>query len=130
MLIRPKGHSIEIIQQPIAVRPDDWHISGGLSQSILQIMAFRVHFSKSGGIADSAASAAFSQLFNDGDGLMPVNRNKTRIRCRGQGGDCSIGLFTADLVPGWMYRPDIAIKTEGPAVVNDRDGFSAAKYSD
>ena len=65
MLVGPQQRAVGIVDQAVAVRPDDRHVAGSLDQLALQPLAVGIvaaRFEEAGGIADRAAGAARRKL--------------------------------------------------------------------
>ena len=56
MLVGPQGRAVEIVERPVAVRPDDGHVAGGGNQGALQVCAV-LALQETGRVADGAAGA-------------------------------------------------------------------------
>ena len=64
MLVRPEQRAVEIVDEAVAIRPEDRHVAGRLEQRVLQLRPVR-RLPETGGVADRAAGAARGELAHD-----------------------------------------------------------------
>jgi hypothetical protein len=112
MLIRPQGHTIEIIKYAIAVRPDQRHARASLNKFTLQRHAGTTNFGKARRVANGTASAALRKLANDFDTGGVGYGNKARVWRCGQAGNIRVAAQAFDEGVARMYRPEFPRKAE------------------
>ena len=81
VLVGPKGNTIDVVDQTVAVRSDDRHVTRGLEQLFLQRNSGSANLRESGGVADGAASAHRVQFAQQGNRGLRAYADKTGIGC-------------------------------------------------
>ena len=87
MLVGPQKGTVGIVDQPVAVRPDDRHVTGRLDQLALQsgaVLFVTPRLQEAGRKADRPAGALFAKLTDDVDGEAAVDADEDGI---GRGGE-------------------------------------------
>ena len=64
MLVRPEQRAVEIVDEAVAVRPEDRHVAGRLDERRLQRRAV-LRLAEAGGVADRPARAALGKRAHD-----------------------------------------------------------------
>jgi hypothetical protein len=128
MLIRPQGHTVEVVQHAITVGPDQWHGTGRCHQAALQRYTGATDLGKSRGVADHATGATRSELGDDVDGTVAGHCDEAGIGRLGQGRHVAVTRVALNLSVARMHRPDSAIKTERAALAHHLGGGTAAEH--
>ena len=128
MLIGPQKRAVEVVDHPIAVRPQDRHLTRRRDEFRLQLR--RARLGPAGGKADRPARAHGGQFGHHLDRGKAVDADKGRIRHARQIGERWIGLQSPDLALGRMHRPDRPVKPHLAALLDDVQRPAGAKYGD
>ena len=79
LLVGPEHRPVEIVEEPVAIRPDQGHVTRGLQKSLLEFGTLLARLDKTGGIADRAARIPRSEISDDVDGEVAINTHVRSI---------------------------------------------------
>ncbi|MNP38530.1 hypothetical protein D3C76_1320460 [compost metagenome] len=116
---------MQVVEQAVAVRPEQGHVAGGLQQALLQRLAFLAGFGEAGGVADGAARAFFGE-FGDGiEGQFTVGGDEHGVRAARQIGHRTYAGHAFQFVMLRIDQPHLAFEAAFGAAL-ERAGHAAA----
>ncbi len=98
-------HAVDIIQDAVAIRPDQCQIASGLDEIALQRHALAAHFGKPGRVADGATGAHRGQLANHVDGQFAGDGDEGGVGRYRKIAQRLVTAMAADLGVCWIDRP-------------------------
>ena len=127
LLVGPKHRPVEIVEDPVAIRPDQGHVTRGLQKSLFEFGTLLTHLRKSCGIADRAACIPRSKFPDDVDGEVAVNTDVGSIGAFRQIRHRTVGPAPHDLRFLGMNRPDLPFVSHAIALANRLLGLRTAE---
>ncbi len=130
LLIRPEHGPVDIVDEPVGVRPDQRHVTSRLQQPPLQLGAFLARLGEAAREADRAPGAALGERAHDVDAPPSVDGHVGGVGSCGKLGHGAVDAAAAHPSPGGMDGPDAARKRHAVAFVHDRLGRAATEDGD
>ncbi len=109
LLVRPEHGPAHVVQQAVAVRPDEDHVAARLQQLLREFGALLTGLREAGGVRDGAAGVQRRQSPHDIDGEVAVDADVGRIRAPRQLVDRAVDPAPHDLVLLGVDGPDLAV---------------------
>ena len=128
--VRPQRRASAVVDQPVAVRPENRHIARRFEQRLLQRATLALCFRPAGRKARRPASPARGQSLHNIQSRRAVDPDKARIRCCRQISDTAISSPAAYALFAWMHGPDIAFEAHALTLLDDRRSPRTANHSD
>ncbi len=79
LLVGPEHRPVEIVEEPVAIRSDQGHVTRGFQELPLQLSALLACLDKACGIADRAARIPRSEISDDVDGEVAIDTHVRSI---------------------------------------------------
>ena len=109
MLIGPQHRAVKIVQNTVAVRPQQWHVAGRGDKRLLQCLI--TCLGKAGGEADSPATSHGGQTGGDLDGGIAVDPQEGGVGCCRKIVKALQAGNTTNLGARRVNRPDVAVES-------------------
>ena len=130
MAVGPQSSSVEVVEQTVAVGPEEGHAAGGVEQLTLQIGTRFADLGESRGVADGAARATRRQVGNECDRRLGTHRNETRIRGDRQLGRAAHAAHALDRLATWVDGVELAIEADALALAQHFGSFETTRHRD
>ena len=128
VLVGPQRHSIQIVDEAVAVWPDEGQVSRRLQQGLLQFLSGLLllgGFGEAGGEADRAAGLHCRQRRQNFHGGLAVDGDEAGVRAGRQTAHLRVGRQPRHFRPMRMHRPNLA-PIAGPLQLPDHIGRPSA----
>ena len=129
VLVRPQRRTVEEVDEPVAVRPDDRHLPRRLDQGALQRPAV-ARFEEARGVAHRAAGAHAREHADDLHRRVAVDPDEGRVRRGGQLGDGSERGPPRHRGALRVHRPQGAGEPHPVALLDDPPRLAPADHRD
>ena len=129
MLVGPEQGTVEVVDEAVAVGPDDRHLAGRVEQLRLKVAAvagFGLRLAEAAGETDRAAGAALAQVADGVDGEVAVDADESGVGRPGQIFEPSEGGDTADFGALGVDGPDRPGEAHLAALLDDAGAPRAA----
>ena len=130
VLVRPERCAVEVVDETVAVGPQDRHVAGRLDQRRLQGRALLPRFAEARGVADGAPRPAGGECPHHVDRAVAAHADEGGVRRFGQVRDRAEAGQPGHLAPRRVHRVDGAREVHAPALLDDAGRFAPAHRAD
>jgi hypothetical protein len=130
VLVGPQRGAVEVVEDAVAVRPDQRHVTGGGEQAALQVHAVAADLGEAGGVTDRATGVATGERGDDLDGGLPPYPDEGRVGRRRERGGVGEARQALDRRAAWVHRPQLTGEADPPALPDDLGGHGPAEDRD
>ena len=130
MLVRPEQGPIHIVDEAIAVGPEEGHAPSGCNEALLQLGPLLARLLEARRKADRTTCSARRKLAHGLNGKVSVDSNEGRVGRGRQLGNGAVAAPAVHLGLGRMHGPHLAGKAHAPALLDNALGPGTAEHGD
>jgi len=130
LLVGPERRPVEVVDESVAIWPDQGHIPGGLQKLRLELRTLLARLDEAGRVADCAARIPRSEIPDDVDGEVAIDAEIRSVGASRQLLHRSVDLVPQNLRLLGMDRPDLPFVSQAIVLANQLLGVCAAENGD